>query len=154
MSRSLLPGGRRFNLSSLHRTINNTFSVFDNSQPYTTHQTYPSNVFRITPEITHAIATNQPIVALESAMYTHGYPPGDMVDLALYVESVARSHGVIPATIGVMDGVACVGFEKEELVRFASRAGDKSVMKVSRRDMAHIVGLVHMMQNLLLIEPY
>lgn len=106
------------------------------------HGKYDCRVFRVSEEVEAAISTRQPVVALESTIYTHGYPQADMVDLALRLEDVVRLNGAIPATIGIVDGVARVGLEREELIRLASTAGEPNVLKVSRRDMAFIVGLV------------
>lgn len=103
---------------------------------------YDPRVFRVAEEIVDAVATGRPVVALESTIYTHGYPYGEMVDLALHLESVVRSNDAIPATIGVVDGVARVGLNREELIRLASAAGKPEIMKVSRRDLTYIIGSV------------
>lgn len=58
------------------------------------------------------------------------------------MESVVRTNGGVPATIGVLNGVARVGLEAEELVQIASATQTKSVLKVSRRDIGYICGLV------------
>jgi pseudouridine-5'-phosphate glycosidase/pseudouridine kinase len=58
------------------------------------------------------------------------------------LESVVRANGGVPATIGVLDGVAKVGLSTEELIELASTAQDKSALKVSRRDLGYICGMV------------
>jgi len=100
------------------------------------------DVYRKSDEVEHALLNNQPVVALESTIYTHGFPYPDNVSLALELESIVRSNGGIPATIGILDGVARVGLSREELIALASSAGKPDTMKVSRRDLPYILGMV------------
>jgi len=58
------------------------------------------------------------------------------------LEFLIRDSGAIPATIGVLNGVAKVGFTPEELAQLLSSAGQRSTVKVSRRDLAQIIGRV------------
>lgn len=90
---------------------------------------------KISPEIRDAIATNQPVVALESTIYTHGALGRDLPSL---LESVVRENGAVPATIGVLDGVPTVGLSPQEINRMV----DEGARKVSRRDFAYVVGAV------------
>ena len=53
-----------------------------------------------------------------------------------------RSNGGVPATIGILNGIARVGFEPEELIQLAASAGKPETRKVSRRDLSYICGLV------------
>lgn len=101
-----------------------------------------SGVFKVSPEVIEALQSRKPVVALETTIYTHGFPYPDNVALASHLESVVRLNGGIPATIGVLHGVARVGLDPEELVELASAAGKKETMKVSRRDLPYITGLV------------
>lgn len=48
----------------------------------------------------------------------------------------------MPATIGVIDGVARVGLSQNELDRLTSLTGDSNTLKVSRRDLAYACGAV------------
>ena len=50
--------------------------------------------------------------------------------------------GGVPATIGILDGVARVGMDPEELIRIAASAGKEGTLKISRRDLAYACGLV------------
>lgn len=63
------------------------------------------------------------------------------MSLASRVESLVRVNGAIPATIGILDGVAHVGMEPEQIIQLISTAGDKNTIKVSRRDLGYITGL-------------
>jgi pseudouridine-5'-phosphate glycosidase/pseudouridine kinase len=49
---------------------------------------------------------------------------------------------VTPATIGLVDGVAHVGMTASEIHTLASAGGRPSTMKVSRRDLPYIIGMV------------
>ena len=102
----------------------------------------PPSIIKISDEVQDALRLGNPVVALESTIYTHGFPYPDNVALALDLEQIARKHGVIPATIGILDGVATVGLNEEELRRLASSAGKPETMKVSRRDIPFILGMV------------
>jgi pseudouridine-5'-phosphate glycosidase/pseudouridine kinase len=93
-------------------------------------------------EVRSAKKARKPIVALETTIYTHGFPFPENVDLALGLEKVVRDNGGVPATIGVIDGQIRVGMTTEELTYLASSAGKPETMKVSRRDIPYIVGLV------------
>lgn len=62
--------------------------------------------------------------------------------LASRLESVVRTNGGVPATIGILDGVARVGLDPEELIRLVSSSGKENLLKVSRRDLSMACGLV------------
>lgn len=53
-------------------------------------QDYDRRVFRVSEEVRDAIAAGRPVVALESTIYTHGYPYEQNADLALRLEDVVR----------------------------------------------------------------
>ena len=97
---------------------------------------------RISEEVKAALAANQPVVALESTIYTHGLPYPDNAQLAVHLENILRDMGVVPATIGLVDGVAVIGMNALELFTLASAAGQPKTMKVSRRDLPYIIGMV------------
>ena len=58
----------------------------------------------IKPEVKEALAQGKPVVALESTIISHGMPYPKNVETALNVEKVIREHGVMPATIAIIDG--------------------------------------------------
>lgn len=93
-------------------------------------------MLRINPQVKLAIENHQPIVALESTIISHGMPYPENVKTALEVEEVIRKAGAIPATIGIIDGVAVVGMNKEEIEEFGKRQG---IVKVSRRDFPYVI---------------
>lgn len=71
-----------------------------------------------------------------------GFPYPENIALAQLLESVVRENGGVPATIGILGGVARVGMSAEEISELASAAEQKSALKVSRRDLGYICGLV------------
>ena len=89
-------------------------------------------MMKINPEVKKALEENRPVVALESTIISHGMPYPKNVETALKVEEVIRSHGAVPATIGIINGEPIVGMTPEEIEQFGKRKG---VLKVSRRDL-------------------
>jgi len=87
---------------------------------------------RVAPEIAQAIAASRPVVALESALVTHGFAPPGNLEIARRIEATVREEGAIPATVAVLEGKPQVGLADDELVRLAS---DRSARKVSLRDL-------------------
>ena len=87
---------------------------------------------KINPEVAKALKENRPVVALESTIISHGMPYPKNVETALKVEETIRSHGAVPATIGIINGEPIVGMTPEEIEEFGKRKG---VLKVSRRDL-------------------
>ncbi len=90
------------------------------------------NMIKINENVLKALKNNQPIVALESTIISHGMPYPKNVETALLVEKTIRENGAIPATIGIIDGVAIIGMSEEEIEQFGKR---KNIAKVSRRDL-------------------
>ncbi|MCJ1379628.1 hypothetical protein MMC17_002730 [Xylographa soralifera] len=70
-----------------------------------------------------------------------GFPYPDNIALSSRLESLVRVGGGVPATIGVLNGVARVGFEADELLELLESAGKDTTLKISRRDLAYICGL-------------
>ncbi len=85
----------------------------------------------ISSEVMNAIAKNEPVVALESTIISHGMPYPENVSTALLVEQTIRNNGATPATIAFMHGLCYVGLTKEQLEEFAQI---KDSVKISRRD--------------------
>lgn len=97
--------------------------------------------FQVSEEVRQALAEKRPVVALESTIYTHGWSYPSNIALASHLESVVRTNGGVPATIGILDGVARVGLAAEEVIRLATAAGKKDTLKISRRDLGFACGL-------------
>lgn len=92
---------------------------------------------RVAKEVQDALDKQLPVLALESTIISHGMPYPQNYETAKQVEQVARDIGVIPATIGILDGVVCIGMSDEELNQLAV-LGHKC-HKCSRRDLGMII---------------
>src|SRR5690606_4500865 len=90
-----------------------------------------SSSYVFSPDVARALRTGLPVVALESAVITHGLPRPENLNLALALEQEVREEGAVPATICLMDGRVRVGLTPAELQRLASEDGAR---KISRRD--------------------
>lgn len=84
-------------------------------------------------EVRDAIETNQPVVALESTILSHGMPYPENLEFAGNVEKIIRQEGAVPATCAVLDGKLKVGLIPDELEVMCHAEG---IAKVSRRDLA------------------
>ena len=73
------------------------------------------------------------MVALESTLISHGLPSPDNLEVAREAERTVRAEGAVPATVGVVGGVAKVGLDEGELELMATAA---DVSKLSARDLA------------------
>ncbi len=87
---------------------------------------------RIAPEVAQALARGKPVVALESALITHGFAPPANLEIARRMEGAVGEGGALPATVAVVEGEPWIGLSEEQLIRLAS-AGD--ARKVSLRDL-------------------
>lgn len=92
----------------------------------------------VLPEVQQALKNNQPVVALESTILSHGMPYPENVAFAGEVEKVVRAEGAVPATIALIGGRIKIGLTPDELT-IMCKAED--VGKVSRRDMATYLAL-------------
>ena len=93
---------------------------------------------RIAPEVADALAAGKPVVALESAIVTHGLPRPRNLEVARAVEAAVRDRGALPATIALIDGEARVGLEADALSELAGR---DDAVKCGVRDLAPAVAL-------------
>jgi pseudouridylate synthase len=93
-----------------------------------------TELLRIAPEVQQALHEGRAVVALETTLVAHGFPPGVGVEVGLGAEASVRSGGAVPATVGVLDGSVVVGLDAAELERFGE-AGS-SARKAGPRDLA------------------
>ena len=98
------------------------------------------NATRVRPAVAQALAHQRPIVALESALITHGFSHPANLDIARRMEAAVREEGAEPATIAMLDGESHIGLSEAQLVRLASsvgpdRASGETPRKVSLRDL-------------------
>jgi len=90
---------------------------------------------RIDPEVADAVAGGRPVVALETAITTHGLPRPRNLEVAKQMEEAVRESGAVPATIAVVEGEARVGLERGALDALARR---EDAFKCGVRDLAPV----------------
>jgi pseudouridylate synthase len=91
-------------------------------------------VIDVATEVRQALDRRLPIVALETTLVAHGFPPGEGIEVGLEAERRVRDAGAVPATVGVLDGAVRVGLSSDQLGRFTAEA-----RKVGSRDLAACV---------------
>lgn len=96
-----------------------------------------TELLRIAPEVSQSLHDGGPVVALETTLVAHGFPPGVGVEVGLEAEASVRSKGAVPATVGVLNGAIVVGLDEAELGRFGD-AGPEA-RKAGPRDLAACV---------------
>jgi pseudouridine-5'-phosphate glycosidase len=84
-------------------------------------------------QVARALHDRDPVVALESTIITHGLPRTENLEAALEFERAVADRGAVPATIAVLDGVAHIGLEADQLRRLA---GAEAPLKLSARDLS------------------
>jgi pseudouridine-5'-phosphate glycosidase len=87
-------------------------------------------VIRVAGEVRDALGAGEAVVALETTLVAHGFPPGEGVEVGLESERQVRAAGAVPATVGVLDGEVRIGLTADELARFGPEA-----RKVGPRDL-------------------
>lgn len=101
--------------------------------------TFPrlSQQYLLSENIQHVRQFGSPIVALESAVITHGLPYPENRETALAMEDVVRKNGAAPATIALVKGKIYIGLTRAELETLAS---DSDTRKISLRDIGLALG--------------
>src|SRR4051794_11249299 len=87
-------------------------------------------------EVSEAIASGRPVVALESTIISHGLPTETSAATARDIEKAVRSEGAIPATVALVDGAVRIGLSDDALIRVAE---DDDVVKTSIRDLGPVL---------------
>jgi pseudouridylate synthase len=82
-------------------------------------------------DVARALRSDLPVVALESAVITHGLPRPENLLLAQALEQEIRDQDVTPATVALMDGRVHIGITPDQLERLANEDGSR---KIGRRD--------------------
>lgn len=83
-------------------------------------------------EVAQALHEGRPVVALESAVISHGLPSELAVSTGLRLDAAVRRAGAVPAVVAVRHGAVVVGAAPGELA-FLLEPG---VLKVAERDLA------------------
>lgn len=97
---------------------------------------FADSYLQIQPDVAEALAGSRPVVALESALVSHGLPWPVNLQTALAAEQAVRKSGSVPATVSVAQGCIRVGTSEDQLRALASR---NDVEKANARDLASAV---------------
>ena len=94
-------------------------------------------MIRLADEVREALARGGAVVALETTLVAHGFPPGEGVEVGVEAERQVRAAGAVPATVGVLDGEIVAGLSEDELTRFgadARKAGPRDLAVAATQD--------------------
>ena len=80
-----------------------------------TTRSVSSSFVKILPEVSKALSSNQPVVALESTIIAHGMPYPQNLELANDISQILRDRGCIPATIAIKNGIFRAGLHSDEM---------------------------------------
>lgn len=81
--------------------------------------------------VRQALRSQSPVVALESALITHGLPYPQNLETALEMEATVAEQGATPATVAVIGGAIRVGLAPHEI---RALAHSKAPRKIGLRD--------------------
>ncbi|MBI9043931.1 MAG: pseudouridine-5'-phosphate glycosidase [Anaerolineaceae bacterium] len=90
--------------------------------------------FIFSPEVKTALKNDQPVVALESTLITHGLPYPENIEIAQALENEVIQQGAVPATIAFIDGKIHIGLTEAQLEALAQSG--QTARKISRKDFA------------------
>lgn len=91
-----------------------------------------TNGLRIAPQVVQALSDRVPVVALESALITHGFPRPTNAQVTHRMMDAIREEGAIPAVIAVLHGEPTLGLTDAQLEALAQ---DPDTHKISLRDL-------------------
>ena len=91
-----------------------------------------TELIQLSADVEGAIASNRPIVALESTVIAHGLPRPQNLETAHRLETIVRNTGAVPATIAILQGKLRVGLNENELRRISET---EAIKKISTRDL-------------------
>ena len=92
-----------------------------------------AGIVRVAIPVERALQAGAPVVALESALITHGLPSPENLIVARQLETTVVTEGSTPATIAVLQGAIAVGLTDAELETLSRSA---SAWKIGIRDFA------------------
>ncbi|MEZ4380732.1 MAG: pseudouridine-5'-phosphate glycosidase [Nannocystaceae bacterium] len=87
----------------------------------------------VAPPVRAALDAGRPVVALETAVLTHGLPRPTNHEAVAAMAAVIEAAGATPAIIAVIDGRLRVGLDDQALLDLAE---DRQALKLGARDLA------------------
>lgn len=82
---------------------------------------------KIAPEVARALKNGEPVVALESAVITHGLPPAAAIEAVKRQSAACEKAGAVPAVVAVWDAILQIGLSLDACVDLANRPGAAKV---------------------------
>jgi len=76
-------------------------------------------------------------IALESTVFTHGFPYPHNIEIAIRLEQVAKDNGCQPRTIGIINGEPKIGLSEKEINDLVNH---ENVIKAGVRELPYIIG--------------
>ncbi len=93
-------------------------------------------MLRVAPAVADALAGNRAVVALESALISHGLPAPLNLQTIREAETAVRERGAVPAVIGIVGGRPAIGLMPEEVEVFSRRTG---IVKTNLSNLAWVI---------------
>ncbi|MFN3412121.1 MAG: pseudouridine-5'-phosphate glycosidase [Exilispira sp.] len=90
---------------------------------------------KISLDVKDAVENCKPVIALESTIITHGLPYPVNIEVAKNCQKIALENEVLPATIGIIDGIPKIGLDDDE-IEFLAKISNKS-FKASTKDLSY-----------------
>jgi pseudouridine-5'-phosphate glycosidase len=94
-------------------------------------ETLPSWI-ELHPDVHQGLRTNQPVVALETTVITHGLPRPMNFELGIRMQQEVRNAGAVPATIALLEGTYHIGLSDSQLEHLAL---ESNPVKINRREL-------------------
>ncbi|WP_119420320.1 pseudouridine-5'-phosphate glycosidase [Desertibaculum subflavum] len=95
----------------------------------------PSPLVHLAPAVADALAAGRPVVALESSIIAHGFPPPQNRALADELAATVTAAGAVPAMIAVISGELRVGLDADALDLLVRG----NLAKASARDLGPLI---------------
>lgn len=92
-------------------------------------------MLKINDQIIFALREHKPLVALETAVLTHGLPKPLNLETVLAMEEAVAAVGAVPCTIGVLQGEIIIGMTQAQLQELA----EKEAVKIGLRELPVVV---------------
>lgn len=90
-------------------------------------------MIRTAHEVSDALRTGRPVVALETAVMTAGLPAPLNLEVARECAAAVERGGAVPATVGLVEGVLWIGLDDAQRRQLAESGAGR---KVAARDLA------------------
>ncbi len=90
---------------------------------------------KVSSKVSKAMVDGGAVLALESTVLTHGLPYPRNFEVLSTLENLCRQHGAEPATIIVLDGVAHIGMDEDDIQNLKDKIqSGLPIAKLGRRE--------------------